>query len=85
MSAVVAGATGVDGAAEEFGAGVVGAGDIANDPGAVEERAFFRDDCFFDVDDRFVEMVATKLELVLVAAHENLVRMAVDVYVGARV
>lgn len=58
MSAVVAGASRVDGAAEEFGAGVVGAGNVANDPGAVEEGAFFRDDCFFDVDDRFVEMIA---------------------------
>lgn len=59
VNAVVAGAAGVDGAANEFGAGVVGAGNVADNPIAVKEGAFFGHGGFFDVNDGFVEVVAT--------------------------
>ena len=82
MNAFAAGATGIDSAADEFRASVVGAGDIANHPNAVEQRALVRDSRFFDVNDRLMQIVATKLELILVAAHENLIGVAVNIDVG---
>lgn len=69
MSAVIAGPMRVDGAANEFGAGAVEAGNITNDPAAVEQGALGRHGRFFDMENSFVQVVAAQLEMVLVAAH----------------
>lgn len=58
VNAVVARAARVDGAADKFGASVVGAGDVADNPSAVEEGSFFGHGGFFDVNDGFVKVVA---------------------------
>jgi hypothetical protein len=74
----------IDGAANEFRQGVIGAVGIAKGNAIAENTDFVGQGCVFYVEGYLVEGIAIGLEAITVPTFEYGIRFSLEVYVGSR-